>query len=69
VLPKIRRVRQLIDQTRPEIELEVDGGIDARTTPEALQAGARILVAGSSIFGAADGVAAAMQRLRAAAGG
>ena len=61
---KIRRVRQMIDHTRPDIELEVDGGIDAETVPAAVEAGARVLVAGSAIFGAADGVPAAMKRLR-----
>jgi ribulose-phosphate 3-epimerase len=65
-LGKIRRVRQMIDQIRPEADLEVDGGIDAKTAPQAVQAGARVLVAGSAVFGAADGVAAAMERLRAA---
>jgi ribulose-phosphate 3-epimerase len=67
-LGKIRRLRQMIDQLRPEIELEVDGGIDAETAPQAVQAGARVLVAGSAVFHAKEGVAAAMQRLRAAAG-
>jgi ribulose-phosphate 3-epimerase len=60
---KIRRVRQMIDHTRPDIELEVDGGIDAQTAPQAVEAGARVLVAGSAIFGAADGATAAMKRL------
>jgi ribulose-phosphate 3-epimerase len=64
-VPKIERVRQLIDRLRPDCELEVDGGIDARTAPLAVAAGAGVLVAGSSIFAAADGVAAAMHRLRA----
>jgi ribulose-phosphate 3-epimerase len=63
-LGKIRRVRQMIDQSRPGADLEVDGGIDAHTAPQAVQAGARVLVAGSSVFGAHDGVPAAMERLR-----
>jgi ribulose-phosphate 3-epimerase len=66
-LGKIRRVRQMIDQLRPGIDLEVDGGIEPHTAPQAVQAGARVLVAGSAIFGYADGVAAAMQFLLAAA--
>ncbi len=66
-LNKIRRVRQMIDHTKPAIELEVDGGIDAETAPLAVEAGARVLVAGSAIFGAAEGVKAAMDGLRAAA--
>ncbi len=67
VLDKLLRVRQMIDRTKPEVELEVDGGIDATTAPEAVRHGARVLVAGSAVFGAADGVAGAMARLRAAA--
>jgi ribulose-phosphate 3-epimerase len=62
-LSKIRRVRQMIDQTKKDIELEVDGGIDAETAPQVVTAGARVLVAGSAIFGFAGGVAAAMNRL------
>jgi ribulose-phosphate 3-epimerase len=63
-LGKIRRVRQMIDQTKKDIELEVDGGIDAETAPQVVTAGARVLVAGSAIFGHAAGVAAAMDHLR-----
>ena len=66
-LPKIRRVRQMIDEIRPGCDLEVDGGIDAMTAPLVVSAGANVLVAGSAIFGTGDGVVAAMQRLRAAA--
>ena len=66
-LPKIRRVRQMLDATRPGGDLEVDGGIDATTAPLVVSAGANVLVAGSAIFRADDGVVAAMQRLRAAA--
>jgi ribulose-phosphate 3-epimerase len=50
------------------MDLEVDGGIEPHTAPEAVAAGARVLVAGSAVFGPRDGVAAAMARLRAAAG-
>ncbi|HXQ21619.1 MAG TPA: ribulose-phosphate 3-epimerase [Candidatus Acidoferrales bacterium] len=64
-LPKIRCVRQLIDRAQPACELEVDGGIDADTAPLVVEAGARVLVAGSAIFGAPDGIAAAMTRLSA----
>jgi len=66
-LPKIRRVRQMIDEIKPGCDLEVDGGIDATTAPLVVSAGANVLVAGSAIFCASDGVAAAMQRLQAAA--
>jgi ribulose-phosphate 3-epimerase len=66
-LPKIRRVREMIGRAKPGCDLEVDGGIDATTAPLVIEAGANVLVAGSAVFGAADGVAAAMKRLRSAA--
>jgi ribulose-phosphate 3-epimerase len=65
-LPKVRRVRQMIEQTNPDCELELDGGIDPETARLGVAAGANVLVAGSAIFGADDGVVAAMKRLRAA---
>jgi ribulose-phosphate 3-epimerase len=65
-LPKIRRLRQMIEQTNPACELELDGGIDAVTAPLGVAAGANVLVAGSAIFSDGDGVTAAMNRLRAA---
>jgi ribulose-phosphate 3-epimerase len=63
-LPKIGRVRQMIDRVHPECQLEVDGGIDATTAPQVVRRGARVLVAGSAIFNASEGIAAAMNRLR-----
>ncbi len=66
-LAKIREVCELIGKANLNIELEVDGGIDATTTPLVVAAGARVLVAGAAVFGAPDGVAAAMGRLRQAA--
>src|SRR5499426_3505579 len=65
-LPKIRRARQMIDEIKPGCELEVDGGIDPKTVPLTVEAGANVLVAGSAIFNAKEGIAAAMQRLQAA---
>lgn len=64
-LPKIRRVREMIDQVNPDCDLEVDGGIDEKTAPLVVEAGANVLVAGSAIFGASEGVTAAIKRLRA----
>jgi ribulose-phosphate 3-epimerase len=64
-LPKIRRVREMIDRVKPACDLEVDGGIDAATARLAVEAGANVLVAGSAIFGDSDGVAAGMESLRA----
>ncbi len=65
-LPKIRRVRQMMDRIKPGCDLEVDGGIDAVTAPLAVAAGANVLVAGTAIFGDSEGVAAGMENLRAA---
>lgn len=60
VLPKIRRLRRLLDEQGLAAELEVDGGITAETVPLVVEAGARVLVAGSAVFQHADGVAKAM---------
>jgi ribulose-phosphate 3-epimerase len=65
-LPKIRRVSQMIEQMKPDCELEVDGGIDDATAPLVVAAGANVLVAGSSIFATSQGVEAAMESLRTA---
>ena len=66
-LAKIGRVHRLIELVNPECSLEVDGGIDAKTAPLAVASGADVLVAGTSIFGDSQGVAAAMKRLQVAA--
>jgi ribulose-phosphate 3-epimerase len=65
-LPKIGRVRDLVERTHAGCEVEVDGGIDTTTTPLAVRAGATVLVAGSAVFGDGAGVKVAMDRLRAA---
>ena len=49
-LDKIHALRQKIDQTGRDILLEVDGGINPETAKLAIDAGADILVAGSSVF-------------------
>jgi ribulose-phosphate 3-epimerase len=66
-LPKVRRVCQMIELARPGCDLELDGGIDAETAPLGVAAGANVLVAGTSVFGDGEGVAAAMKRLQVAA--
>lgn len=49
-LEKIRGLRERIDSTGQAIDLEVDGGITAETALQAVEAGADVLVAGTSIF-------------------
>jgi len=65
VVPKIRHISQMIRERGLPVEIEVDGGIDVRTAPAVVSAGATILVAGSAIFGQKDR-AAAMESIRAA---
>jgi ribulose-phosphate 3-epimerase len=50
-LPKLRAIRKMIDQTGRPISLSVDGGIAPGTARQVVEAGARVLVAGSSVFG------------------
>ena len=57
---KIRRLLAIA----PDLEIEVDGGIDADTAPLAVAAGARVLVAGSAVFGHKQGVAAGIKAIR-----
>jgi ribulose-phosphate 3-epimerase len=57
---KIRRVRAL----GTDFEIEVDGGIDARTAPLVAAAGATVLVAGNSVYGFKGGVAAGIKAIR-----
>lgn len=67
VLQKVRTLREWIDRDRLPIDLEIDGGVQASTARAAVEAGARVLVAGNAVFGAADR-AAAIHALRVAAG-
>jgi len=49
-LKKIEKISSMITQSKKEIELEVDGGIDAKNAHRLVDAGATVLVAGYSIF-------------------
>lgn len=59
-IDKVRRARALLDSRNPACEIEVDGGVDRETIRPLVEAGAQVLVAGTSVFrwpgGAADGV-------------
>ena len=61
---KVRRLRELLDARDSTVVLEIDGGIDPHTAPQAVAAGARMLVAGSAVFGAPGGPAQGLKRLR-----
>ena len=50
MLPKIKKIRSYLEQNHLNCELEVDGGIDAHTSPLVKEAGANVLVAGSAVF-------------------
>lgn len=65
ILPKIRRIHRMIAQAAHPIHLEVDGGITADTTGAVTEAGANVLVAGTSVFGHAEGVVGGVRALRA----
>jgi ribulose-phosphate 3-epimerase len=65
MLPKIERLRGMLTERGLDVELEVDGGINAQTAPRVVAVGANVLVAGAAIFGAEEGIAEAMRRIRA----
>jgi ribulose-phosphate 3-epimerase len=51
---KVRELRAMADQVHPSLIIEVDGGISAGNAALLFDAGAEVLVAGSSVFGAED---------------
>jgi ribulose-phosphate 3-epimerase len=63
MLPKLRRLRASIVERRLTCDLEVDGGVDARTAPLAVAAGANLLVAGTSVFAHEGGPGAGVRGL------
>ncbi len=67
MLQKIRTIRAMITALGQEIDIQVDGGVSVETTPQIVAHGANVLVAGTSIFGAPQGIQAAIQDLRNAA--
>lgn len=64
MLGKIVRMRQRLDELGSQAELEVDGGISAATASRVVEAGARVLVAGSAVFNERESVAEALGRIR-----
>jgi len=53
-LPKIAEARKLIDERNPSCLLQIDGGVTCENVGVAREAGADVIVAGSSVFGAED---------------
>lgn len=62
VLPKIGRLRRMLQQANRKTDIQVDGGINAETAKLVVGAGATVLVAGSYVYGAADTAAIASLR-------
>jgi len=61
---KIARLAEMISEGGFSVDIEVDGGIDASTAPDVVSAGARVLVAGTAVFGHPQGIAAGIAALR-----
>ena len=53
-IPKLKRLRALINSRNARVDVEVDGGVGLQNAESILQAGANVLIAGSSVFKAPD---------------
>ena len=63
-LEKIRQLSEKIKAAKPEILIEVDGGMTVETLPQAYRAGARVFVAGNAVFKNKNGIRDGIQKLR-----
>jgi ribulose-phosphate 3-epimerase len=63
VLPKVRALRAEVTRRQLDVDIEVDGGITPETAPVVVDAGANVLVAGTSVYGRPD-YAQAIRALR-----
>ena len=63
VVPKIREIRKMLDEIKPDVPIEVDGGISPASIRQTYENGARIFVAASSIFNHPDGIKAGIDSL------
>ena len=68
MLDKVTRLRVELDRNSLATELEVDGGINAEVAPRVVAAGARVLVAGASVFNSEQTVEEALGKIRASLG-
>jgi len=64
MLPKIREIREKLDDLNPDAYIQVDGGISAATLPQVIEAGAQVFVAGNAIFNHPDGIRGGILALR-----
>ncbi len=65
MLPKITRLRAMMQERGLDLDIEVDGGVDAHTAPRCVQAGANVLIAGTSVFGQGNSIRQQIEQLRA----
>ena len=54
MMPKLKKLRAMLDEINPDCYLEVDGGVDLTTGEVCKENGANVLVAGSAFFGTED---------------
>lgn len=64
MMPKVKEIREMIDASGKDIDLEVDGGVNAETAKICVENGANVLVAGSYLFKQKGNYAAAADTLR-----
>jgi ribulose-phosphate 3-epimerase len=64
VLDKVKFFRKKIDEDKLNIDLEIDGGIDFKSAPLAINAGANILVSGTTIFKGDNSISENIKNLR-----
>lgn len=62
-VPKLAKLRRLIDGRGGGVDLYIDGGVGPKTAPQCVEAGADFLISASAIFGAPDPAAVAKQLL------
>lgn len=64
VVPKIARIREILDDVNPEAKIEVDGGIGPQTIPPTAHAGAEVFIAASAIFNHPQGIQSGIASMR-----
>lgn len=63
MIPKVAELHKLFRTCNPTCRIQVDGGIDSKTAPDIIRAGASILVAGTAVFRAKEGPEEAIRTL------